>query len=68
MPIHMVDSQIYGGAWSSEEMQAIFDDAPRTQGWLDVIAALAEAQAEVDLIPAEVVPEIKRVCQVELLS
>ena len=68
MPIHMIDSQIYGGAWSTDEMRAIFDDEPRTQGWLDVIAALAEAQAEVSLIPAEVVPEIQRVCRVELLS
>jgi adenylosuccinate lyase len=64
----MIDSQIYGGAWSTDEMQAIFDDVPRTQGWLDVIAALAEAQAEVGLIPAEVAPEIRQVCQIELLS
>lgn len=68
MPIHMIDSQIYGGAWSSEEMQAIFDDVPRTQGWLDVIAALAEAQAEAGLIPAEVVPEIRRACRIERLD
>ena len=68
MPIHMIDSQIYGGAWSSDEMRGIFDDIPRTQGWLNVIATLAEAQAEVGLIPAEFVPEIRRVCQVELLS
>jgi adenylosuccinate lyase len=68
MSIHMIDSHIYGGAWSSEEMRAIFDDTPRTQGWLDVIAALAEAQAEVGLIPAEVVSEIKRVCHIELLN
>ncbi|HMQ56867.1 MAG TPA: adenylosuccinate lyase family protein, partial [Anaerolineae bacterium] len=68
MPIHMIDSEIYGGAWSSEEMRAIFDDGPRTQGWLDVIAALAEAQAEIGLIPAEVGPEIRRVCRVELLN
>jgi adenylosuccinate lyase len=64
----MIDSQIYGGAWNTEEMQAIFDDVPRTQGWLEVIAALAEAEAEVGLIPAGVVPEIRQVCQVELLS
>jgi adenylosuccinate lyase len=64
----MIDSQIYGGAWATDEMRAIFDDVPRTQGWLDVIAALAEAQAEGGIIPAEVVPEIKRVCRVELLS
>jgi adenylosuccinate lyase len=64
----MIDSQIYGDAWGTDEMRAIFDDVPRTQGWLDVIAALADAQAEVGLIPAEVVPEIKRVCNMELLS
>jgi adenylosuccinate lyase len=64
----MIDSEIYGDAWSTDEMRAIFDDVPRTQGWLDVIAALAEAQAEVGLIPAAVVPEIKRVCNIKLLS
>jgi len=68
MPTHMIDSDIYRDAWSSDEMRAIFDDAPRTQGWLDVIAALAEAQAELRIIPAEVVPEIRRVCDVALLS
>jgi adenylosuccinate lyase len=68
MPINMIDSEIYSGAWNTTEMEAIFDDVPRTQGWLDVIAALAEAQAEVGLIPAHVVPEIRRVCQIELLS
>lgn len=68
MPIHLIDSHIYSGAWSTEEMQAIFDDMPRTQGWLEVIATLAEAQAEVGLIPAKVAPEIRQVCRVELLS
>ena len=68
MSIHIIDSQIYGDAWSTDEMRAIFDDVPRTQGWLDVIAALAEAQAEVGLIPTEVVPEIQQACRVERLS
>ncbi|MFQ5614725.1 MAG: adenylosuccinate lyase family protein, partial [Anaerolineae bacterium] len=68
MATHIIDSEIYGSAWGSDEMRTIFDEVPRTQGWLDVIAALAEAQAEVGLIPAGVVPEIRRVCNVELLS
>jgi adenylosuccinate lyase len=68
MPIHMIDSLIYSGVWGTDEMRAIFDDVPRTQSWLDVIVALAEAQAEVGLIPAEAVPEIKRICRVELLD
>ncbi len=68
MPTHMIDSQIYKDAWGSDEMRAIFDDVPRTQGWLDVIATLAEAQAELDIIPADVAPEIRRVCDVGLLK
>ncbi len=68
MSTHIIDSEIYGSAWGSDEMRAIFDEIPRTQGWLDVIATLAEAQAEVGLIPAEAVPEIRRVCNIELLS
>ena len=64
----MIDSQVYADAWGTDEMRAIFDERPRLQGWLDVIATLAEAQAEVGLIPADVVPEIKRVCQVDLLD
>ena len=68
MATHMIDSEIYGSAWGSDEMRVIFDEKPRLQGWLDVIAALAEAQAEMGIIPTEVAPEIRRVCNVELLS
>lgn len=68
MPTHIIDSPIYGDAWNTDEMRAIFDDVPRLQGWLDVIAALAEAQAELGIIPAEALPEIRRVCRVELLD
>ncbi len=68
MPIHMMDSLIYRRAWGSDEMRAIFDDVPRTQAWLDVIVALAQAQAEVGLIPAEAADEIARVARVENLD
>jgi len=63
-----MNSPIYGAAWNSDEMRAIFDDGPRLQSWLDVIAALAEAQAELGFIPATAAPEIRRVCRVELLD
>lgn len=68
MPTHIMDSPIYGDAWNSAEMRAIFDDTAILQGWLDVIAALAEAQAELGMIPAAAAPEIRRVCRVELLD
>lgn len=68
MPTHVIDSLVYRDAWGSDEMRAIFDDVPRTQGWLDVIAALAQAQAEVGLIPADAAQEITRICKVENLD
>ncbi|NOZ05497.1 MAG: adenylosuccinate lyase [Chloroflexi bacterium] len=68
MSTHIIDSLIYRDAWGSDEMRAIFDDVPQTQGWLDVIAALAQAQAEVGLIPKDAALEITRICKVENLD
>lgn len=68
MPTHMIDSLIYRGAWGSDEMRAIFDDVPRTQAWLEIIVALAQAQGETGLIPADAAEEIARVARVENLD
>jgi adenylosuccinate lyase len=68
MSIHIMDSPIYGAAWSTDEMRAIFGDTACLQGWLDVIVALAAAQAELDIIPTAALPEIRRVCRAELLD
>ncbi len=68
MPVHMMDSLIYRRAWGTDEMRAIFDDMPRTQAWLDIIVALAQAQAEVGLIPADAAAEIARAARIENLD
>ena len=68
MPVHMIDSKIYGNAWGTDEMRAMFDEIPRTQAWLEIISSLAEAQAEVGLIPSEAVAEIRRNCDVDKLD
>ena len=68
MPVHMIDSKIYGNAWGTDEMRAMFDEIPRTQAWLDIIRSLAEAQAAVGLIPSEAVAEIRRNCDVDKLD
>jgi len=68
MPTHLIDSPIYGNAWHTAEMRAIFDDEPRLQSWLDLIATLAEAQAELGFIPQAAAPEIRRVCHLALLD
>jgi adenylosuccinate lyase len=68
MPTSIIDSQIYGPAWGTDELRAIFDDVPRTQAWLDIIAALALAQAELDLIPERAASEIAAGARVENLN
>ena len=56
-------SAIYGGAWATPEMRALFADVPRTRRWLDLLALLAEVQAEHGLIPAEAAQDIRATCR-----
>ncbi len=56
-------SAIYGDAWATQEMRALFADAPRTRRWLDMLGLLAEVQAEHELIPAEAARDIQTTCR-----
>ncbi|HVH23563.1 MAG TPA: adenylosuccinate lyase family protein [Pseudonocardia sp.] len=69
MTAHPADSTVYGHLWSTSEMHALFDDRGRTQGWLDVLVALAHAQAQLGLIPgaaAEAIGAHARVDELDL--
>ena len=63
MPTHISDSLIYRGSWGTDEIRAIFDDVPRTRAWLEILAALAEAQAEVELIPLAAANQVAETCR-----
>jgi adenylosuccinate lyase len=52
MSTRITDSALYGHLWGTAETRAIFGEQGRLQGWLDVIAALARAQAAEGVIPA----------------
>lgn len=52
MSAHLSDSAIYGHLWGTDETRALLSDEGRLRAWLDVLASLAEAQAEVGLVPA----------------
>ncbi len=56
MPILPIDTGRYG----SPEMRSVFDEENRVQKWLDVEAAIAQAQASVGDIPREAAEEIAR--------
>jgi adenylosuccinate lyase len=48
---HPADSAVFGHLWTTPEASAMFSDEGRTQAWLRILAALAQAQADVGLIP-----------------
>jgi len=49
-------------------VRALFSEASRYQAWLDVEAALAQAQAELGIIPSSAAAEITRKAQVSFLD
>jgi adenylosuccinate lyase len=70
MPLtaHPIDSLLYGHLWGTEELRRLFDDQGRVQSWLEILAALAEAQAEVGLVPEDAARQIRAHARVELLD
>ncbi len=52
MSARISDSTVYSHLWGTDELRQIFSEQGRLQGWLDVLAALARAQAAEGLIPA----------------
>ena len=53
MDAHMIDSEIFGHQWATAESRAIFSESTRVARWLDILIVLAEAQAELGIIPAD---------------
>ncbi len=65
---HLIDSALFGDVFSSPALRAVFQDANVLQKWLDVEAALAEAEAELDIIPAEAAREIRAQARAETMD
>lgn len=53
MTARITDSLLYGHLWGTTETRALFTERARIQGWLDVLVALAHAQAAEGVIPAQ---------------
>lgn len=68
MGTRLSDSPMYAHLWSTAELDAIFSERARLQSWLDIIAALARAQARVGIIPRAAADEIIDRARVELLD
>jgi adenylosuccinate lyase len=68
MGAHPVDSVIHGHLWATPELRGRFDDESRLQAWLEILATLAEAQADVGLVPPAAARAIRAHARVELLD
>ena len=68
MPTNPADSPILGTLYGSDAMRAVFDERAYFQRMLDVEAALARAQAELGIIPAQAAEAIGRAARFENLS
>lgn len=68
MPSHIIDSIFLKDLYGTAEMRAVFDDLSLLQKWLDTEVALAQAEAEVGLVPAAAAAEIARRARAEQLD
>jgi adenylosuccinate lyase len=49
----MVDSLAYRHLWTAPELDPLFEERNRLQRWLDILAALARAQASLGIVPSD---------------
>ena len=64
----IADSLMYAHLWGTEELRAHFSEEGRLEAWLEILAALADAQAANAVIPAEAAAQIRSKAKVELLD
>ncbi len=60
MSAHLSDSAIYGHLWGTDETRSLLSDEGRLRAWLDLLADLADAQAEVGLVPVDAAASIRQ--------
>jgi adenylosuccinate lyase len=64
----LTESRMYAHLWGTPAVRAVFSETGRLQGWLDVLAALARAQASEGLVPPTAAAQITERAAVELLD
>jgi adenylosuccinate lyase len=62
------DAEQYAHLWGTPELAALFDEPARLQSWLDILVALARAQAGLGMIPAAAAEQIAAHARAEALD
>ena len=68
MPSHITDSIFLKDLYGTDEMRAVFEDRALLQKWLDVEAALAQAEADLGIVPQAAADEIAQRGRAELID
>ena len=68
MAASIIDSSIFQGIFSSDEMRQVWSDENRTSKYIDIERALAIVQARLKLIPQEAADEIVSHCHLEQID
>lgn len=68
MGARLTESALYGHLWATDELRAIFDERERLRSWLEILATLAEAQAELSIVPLEAAEAIRDGASVDALD
>ncbi len=68
MVTRLSDSEQYAHLWGTTESAQVFDERARLQSWLDIITALAAAQARLGIIPAGSAAQIAAHARAERLD
>src|SRR5579884_374135 len=63
MTSHPVDSLIYQNSWGTPKLRLLFDDVGRMRSWLEILATLAETQADSGLIPPDAAHDVAATCR-----
>jgi adenylosuccinate lyase len=64
----LTDSTAYAHLWGTAETRALLDETARWQCWLDILVALAAAQADLGIIPSSSAESIAGLARVERLD
>lgn len=68
MGTRLTSSALYSHLWGTAELDAVFEERAMLQAWLDILAALARAQATLGIVPAEATKAITDGARVESLD
>jgi adenylosuccinate lyase len=58
MGTRLSDSQQYAHLWGTAELAEVFDERARLQRWLEILVALAAAQAQLGIVPEAAAEQI----------